>query len=974
MKDLLGYLTVNKKISNPARPSLSPVSAGDLSRRDFLALAGMTGATLALSGEAFPQPTETAPESSLLAFHEAQLTATHDLISLPRWGPYSKKFHGITHIPNVDLGLSFDLSIFPSPVQGPVTLPSVTDRSCVHPWEAAPDLGFYSFRFENIWQDQLYSDLSFSKLDERSRLIHLELANQADSAQEIVLNCLAQLCLPPLRENTAEPIRMCAVKLPAGAIWVHALDYADLSFAKPRPTDNLVPEGKFRGEARHHDCVGGSVIAERFGSDAADSVKYRVRVDHAMTDAVLVWRYQLDHGQTARFQMNGVADRNVIFEGAGDFATSAVPLGRLAAGTHDLLFVSQGSAAALLNGFVLVEASQAGGIQFVGAPWNQTPEITDIGTSGILIRYPDIPNCYGLLLDASWDVKRQLKWRDLDETFHNQSSDYTRGRIYGDGKGRAGDPDSLFLHAASQSIAIPANSRRVVRGLICTGTEIEVRQTLKEFDPHAPLNERVFQSAQNTAVRFAPSPSGEPYQFSQQRMAAVTLTNLVYPQRTQGEYIRHNSPGKIWDCLYTWDSGFIGLGLLELNPSRALDNLNAYTTPEGAQSAFIHHGTPLATQIYLYRELWNRTQSKAMLAYLYPRLRQFYRFLAGRYGSSTTRQHQDRLLVTWDYFYNSGGWDDYPPQKFVHQQNLTSSATPIVSSSHAIRCAKLLRQAAEELHLDRDFAEYDRDIAELSQALQQYSWDPASGYFGYVMHAPDGKPDGILRTANGVNFNMGLDGVAPLVAGICNPEQQQHILDHLFSAKNLWTEIGITTVDQSAPYYRTDGYWNGSVWLAHQWFLWKTMLDLGRGDLAIRIAQTGLDLWKAATDSSYNCLEHFYPKAPYGAGWVQFSSLSSPALSWFAALYSPGRFTCGFDVWIQSCIFRDNHRELHSKLKVSANNFNREFSILACMHPESNYKALWNGSPVKFAVVHDGLLQVQLPAENSSGELSILQA
>ena len=481
-------------------------------------------------------------------------------------------------------------------------------------------------------------------------------------------------------------------------------------------------------------------------------------------------------------------------------------------------------------------------------------------------------------------------------------------------------------------------------------------------------------SARNKVFQFVTSPGGEPYRFSQQRIAAVTLTNLVYPLRTQGNYVRHYSPGKIWDCLYTWDSGFVGLGLLELDPNRALENLNAYTTPEGAQSAFIHHGTPLATQVYLYCELWNRTQSNRMLAYLYPRLRQFYRFLAGRYGSSTTRRHQDRLIVTWDYFYNSGGWDDYPPQKFVHQQNLISTATPVVSSSHAIRCAKLLRQTAAELGETQDFSEYDRDIAELSGVLQQYSWDSASGYFGYVMHDPDGKPDGILRTADGVNFNMGLDGVTPLIAGICDPEQQQRILDHLFSAKNLWTEIGITTVDQSAPYYRTDGYWNGSVWLAHQWFLWKTMLDLGRGDLAVRIAQTGLDLWKAATDSTYNCLEHFYPNAPYGAGWNQFSSLSSPALSWFAALYTPGRFTCGFDAWIQSCEFRDNHRELRAKLKVSANNSSREFSVLACMHPDSIYRVIWNGSSVKHTLVHDSLLHVQLPSQASTGELSILRA
>ncbi|MGB7265230.1 MAG: hypothetical protein WBC92_06930 [Terracidiphilus sp.] len=965
-----------KKIADLAHPVRLPVNTVDQSRRDFLALAGMTTATFALRNSTLAQEPRSGagPESNVLDFHEAQLAGTHDLVSLSQWGPYSKKFHGISHIPDVDRGLSFDLSIFPSLTHGPVQLPSATDRSGVHVWDASPDLNFYSFRFETIWKDQLYGDLSFCKLTEQSRLVNMELVNQTSTAQEIVLHSLSQLCFPPLRELTAEPIRLCAVELPAGAVWVHALDYADLTFAKPRPTDNLVTDGKFRGEARHHDSVGGSVVAERFGRDAGDALNFRLRLDHALTNAVLIWRYQLDRGVAAGFKMDGIANRTIVFEGTGDFTTSAIPLGPLSAGTYNLSFVSLGDAAPILNGFVLAEASQAGEIRFVAKPWIQTTQVDAVGGSGVVMRYAGTSNWYGLSLDVSWAAKEQLKWRDLDGVFQNQSSDYTHGRIYGNGKDRAGDPDSLFLHTASRPVAIPANSRRIVRGLICTGTEAEVRQTLAGFDPHAPQNEQALRSARNQAFQFASSPRGDPYRFSQQRLAAVTLANLVYPLHTQGKYIRHNSPGKIWDCLYTWDSGFIGLGLLELDPNRALENLNTYTTPEGAQSAFIHHGTPLATQIYLCCELWNRTQSKEMLAYLYPRLRQFYRFLAGRYGSSTTRQHQDRLLVTWDYFYNSGGWDDYPPQKFVHQQNLTSSATPVVSSSHAIRCARLLRQAAEQLDQTQDFAEYDRDIAQLSRALQQYSWDSVSGYFGYVLHDAQGRASGILRSSDGANFNMGLDGISPLIAGICNPEQVDRILENIFSEQHLWTEIGITTVDKSAPYYSTVGYWNGSVWLAHQWFLWKTMLDLGRGDLAVRIAQTGLDLWKKATDPTYDCFEHFYPKAPYGSGWVQFSSLSSPALSWFAALYSPGRLTCGFDAWAQSCQFLNQHRELRAKLKISSNNANRELSLLACMHPEPQYKVFWNGAPVKHTVVHDSLLLVQLPPQSSSGELSIYPA
>ena len=55
-----------------------------------------------------------------------------------------------------------------------------------------------------------------------------------------------------LRPYAAEPIRLATVELSPGAVWVGALDYADLRFAVPRPTDGLVPDGLLRGEVRGH--------------------------------------------------------------------------------------------------------------------------------------------------------------------------------------------------------------------------------------------------------------------------------------------------------------------------------------------------------------------------------------------------------------------------------------------------------------------------------------------------------------------------------------------------------------------------------------------------------------------------------------------------------------------------------------------------------------------------------------------------
>ena len=81
-------------------------------------------------------------------------------------------------------------------------------------------------------------------------------------------------------------------------------------------------------------------------------------------------------------------------------------------------------------------------------------------------------------------------------------------------------------------------------------------------------------------------------------MRAVLCTNVVYPVYTRGQYIRHNTPGRWWDSLYTWDSGFIGMGLAQFSARRGFDCLNAYLTPPGDdEAAFIHHGSLVPARV-----------------------------------------------------------------------------------------------------------------------------------------------------------------------------------------------------------------------------------------------------------------------------------------------------------------------------------------------------------------------------------------
>ena len=206
---------------------------------------------------------------------------------------------------------------------------------------------------------------------------------------------------------------------------------------------------------------------------------------------------------------------------------------------------------------------------------------------------------------------------------------------------------------------------------------------------------------------------------------------------------------------------------------------------------------------------------------------------------------------------------------------------------------------------------------------------------------------------------MGLDGLYPLVAGIATPVQKKALLSHLKSERELWTPIGISTVDQSAPYFNPCGYWNGAVWMAHQWFLFKTMLDLNETDFARKIALTALQLWKKETDLTYHCYEHFLVQSGRGAGWHDFSALSGPVVNWFFSYFVIGNFTCGFEVFVENRRFKDNFSEFYADLTIEGQD---EVAVLLTLQEGNDYRFTYQGKKVKAKAVFDGVYEIVLPA------------
>ncbi|RCW55399.1 trehalase family glycosidase [Halanaerobium sp. ST460_2HS_T2] len=888
-----------------------------------------------------------------------KLKNSYDL-QLPAWGPYTKKYLGISHIADQKQGIRFDLSVFPGYYRRKVKIPNVRWESDYHPWEAATDLKYYSNRHQLEWKDQLYCDISYSEIDDQSRLIRCNCVNQTDSIQNIVLHFMGYINFPKKRSYK--------INAASGSVWINALDYTELKYSSPSPQDNLMPDGLLRGEVHVQDFVEGRGLGCNFGKDKGDRVSYKFNLKNKIEEAVLIIRYINKSEHTLNFKLEGLRDKEIDFLAAEKAESKIIKLGNLDKGEHEIELISFGGAEIEIDGLLITALKDKNKVSFTAKEHNSEPEkIEKLKSNSLILKYKNIDHYYGIKWFYDDFEIREFETNNLDTYMREMVHEHVSKKLVDDQNGK---PEMHYTNVFLRPITIEANSNQKIYGLVCNGSRKEVENNLKRFKFDQENLAEIYHNAQKKVFDFNHKAEGEKYKFSQQRMAATTLTNVVYPTYIRRRYIKHYPPGRWWDSLYTWDSGFIGLGLTELDQERAIECLNAYLTEPGDQhSAFIHHGSPVPVQFYLFLELWNRLQSKEFLKYFYPRLKQYHQFLAGRLGSSSTRSLKSNLLKTWDYFYNSGGWDDYPAQVYVHEHNLEDRVSPVINTAQAIRTAKILKMAAYELGLESDIEEFNQDIDIFTEALQKHSWDEEAGYFSYVIHDQNGRAKEVLKDKSGKNFNMGLDGVSPLVAGVCNQEQEKRLIQNLFSEKKMWTKIGISTVDQTAPYYRNDGYWNGAVWMPHQWFIWKTLFDLNRADLAYKIAGTALNLWQDEVDESYSCFEHFLLQSKRGAGWHHFGALSTPVMSWFAAYFTPGRLTTGLDVWVIKQKFNADNSSLTARLRIFDNQDG--VNITVSLSEEKKYSVTWNDRYIKHEASKPGLLNIQIPGGEFEGELKV---
>ena len=885
-----------------------------------------------------------------------------------RWGPYSKKYFGVSRITDsaVEKGVRFDFISSPALSNSDTRMPNVTLPVGWHPWNAAGDLSYYSYRVDLEWKDKVYADVSYCLIDSESVLVRTEIVNNSPLMQNCLVNYFSALEYPYVYKTEAV--------LPEKNIFINAVDYKNYHYELKSPWNHHTCDGLRRGEIlsdefTFHNGLGDNTrnqyrlkIYPPFGATKGDSVKYEINGIDAFSSPVVAVRYRTVSDSDAEFNFNG---NRIVFEKSADFNIAYFDVNNK---IGSLELVSLGTGGIELDFIAVIEKGEK--VSTVKKEYNRNPEKKNTSfPDGVLsaVLYEGV--------DKPFEIRtfnKNTRFREInsgcledcptsrlsqaDESFDNMLETFS-----GSFSQKRSD-EGCYHNCVVHSVFIGEGESAVEYAVVSYGkTEYK---TVDEY-------EKIYLSAKQKAQKLCFNEDGKEYEFSNELLKAAMLTNTVYPLYKQGEFIVHHTPGKRWDSFYSWDSGFIGLDMLYLNRENAKFILDTYLCDEtNPDFAFLFHGSPVPVHIYQVFEMLNMSENKSDALSYYEKAKHYYDFLAGKVRGSVTSKFRTGLTSTFDYFYNCSGMDDLPPQVEMYRRDIQNNTAPVISSSQLIRTAKILKIMATVLGKKDDIEVFENDIEKLTDALNKYSWDEKSGYFSYVIHNDDGSFKERMTTENGENLDRTIDGIYPLIAGAVNDEQKEKLLAHLKSEEQMMSKVGISAVDMTATYYTDNGYWNGNVWFSHQWFIWKTMLDLGETDFAFKIAKTALEAWKKECEYSYYTFEMVNIKTGRGGWFHNFGGLSAPINLWSFAYFKRGTFNCGFDCLVKESHFSSDFSEFSATVEYFGDN--DRYSVIAVLDDKRDYRVYVNGKPYsRFASRVKGEIEITLDSSDKTAEIII---
>ena len=488
---------------------------------------------------------------------------SHDL-NLPDWGPYSKKYNGISHVTSKEKGYRFDLSFAAGYFhRSKMVIPDVIEERDYFIWDVDPDLKYLSYNYQLEWKDKVTCDVVFSEIDNSSRYITVKYTNNSATRQDVVYNLLASMNYPRQGNSigklkTSEPVLPVHVTLPNNAQWVDGMDYKVLDYATPRFDDNLIYDGFSKGELYGSGLVNARALARNFGVEKGDKVTYTLEALN-QDDYSVVFRYKNEENEPVIFSAQGILNTELEFQPSKDFSYKTVKLDKVTSNNLTLTSAKNGTSI-ILDGFAIVPALDVEKVTFQQEEFTPIPKIIDGPTdNSVLLKYENTNLYYGMVWEGPKHYKVEIHSDKLTglPQYNNRNIDVAE---------RFENNRGHFTDILVYDIALMPFSKQELNGMVVVGSKAEVEAKIKRFQAEKSDFTKKRDHLYDTRIA---SNDDNPYSFAMKRMESVMANNLVFPIICQNEYIKHYTPGRRWNSLYTWDVGMIGIGYTEMDIDRA---------------------------------------------------------------------------------------------------------------------------------------------------------------------------------------------------------------------------------------------------------------------------------------------------------------------------------------------------------------------------------------------------------------------
>jgi hypothetical protein len=237
-------------------------------------------------------------------------------------------------------------------------------------------------------------------------------------------------------------------------------------------------------------------------------------------------------------------------------------------------------------------------------------------------------------------------------------------------------------------------------------------------------------------------------------------------------------------------------------------------------------------------ELFGRSNDRARLAAVYPKLKLFYDFLDRRYRCEDGLFFSDALGSGMDNIerYPDGWQDDHAgiplhnlyPAVFTYSGPSAAwnrQGRSVDFSAQMALFADNLVSIARLIGTPDDAVRHEQARAAIGEAINRHCWSEADGFYYDLGYGAQ-----IRRKHIGMFWVM--------LAGIVPPPRLKRMLGHLTDPSQFWRTTPVATFPADQPGFSPVGnYWKGSVWAPTNYMVIRGLERCGQQAIADRLAR-----------------------------------------------------------------------------------------------------------------------------------------